>query len=976
MRHQYIHIFFLGFCSLLSTSLCAQAALTKTRADSLVKDARDLIRTDIDSSLYLFDQLLTIYPSNDDQLELYSLYFNGFKSRGGYESAMPLFQRALRLKPSVKNIEVYGYIMNVKLIAHRQMNQYDSVTTLSEQIIALAQKLDQDWLLIDAYVERGINFERMGDYASALENFKLAERLVEVGGDLKEKSTVYTNISNYFQTIDEKEDALIYGKKALEVVQELNDLNVTAQIANNVGLVFDDLKQFDSAQYYYEIALEAALISGNEFGEHVTKLNMGLNAYRNQDYQAAIPYFYEVTIFFEKIGDNYGLALCYYNYSRIYYALDQLELAAANGEKGYQLAKENDLIRLVGEIAETLAKIYDKQLNYKKAYDMVFEYTIIRDSLVNADKNREIGRLESRLELEQARIENKGLVQEQEIKESELATTRLAILAVSLLLAVAIIALLLYTRSNRRLTTSRQVVQEQANRLEELNHLKSQFFANISHELRTPLTLIRGQLEWLKQSKVSLESEERIKNALRSSNQLGNMIEDLLDLSKVELGKQQIHLVPSETNAMLSRIVGSFQSFAESRQLSLVFKDQTQTPVFANIDIRQFEKVINNLLYNSFKFTSRGGSVEVKLSQIKDDVQIEVADDGRGIDAKELPNVFDRFYQSGSSDGGDPGSGLGLAIAKEIVGLHSGTIKVKSALGKGTTFSIQLPRTAPPATQSSDKASVNLSIEDLISQKWVKGKLHKPKVLIAEDNDEMLTYLKEVLSGYFEIKTVNNGTEALEALSVQVPDLILSDVMMPKMDGFELLEALKSNVSYQQIPVILLTARSAQEDRMQGLRLGVDDYITKPFDREELLIRMINVSANLEQRLSLANDPNKPETSSNVQETSLSLEDDKLIRKAENFVESKIDNSKLKVADIAYHLGVSERQLYRKLNTLTGLTPAQFLNEVRLQYARKLLINKKYQKVEPLATAVGFSSGAYFSKLYYERFGKRPVELL
>ncbi len=951
----------------------AQASVSKSDADSLVNNAMNLIRIDIDSSINLFNHVLATHPSNDDQIALYSQYLGGFKNIGSYEMAMPLFRQALQLKPSLKNIQNYGFIVTTKLIAHRQLNEYDSVSALSEEIIALAQKLDQGWLLVDAYVERGINFERMGDYAQALENFKLAESLVESQGMLEEKSTVYTNLSNYFQTIDEKEDALIYGKKSLEVARELADPNVTAQIANNVGLVYDDLKQFDSAQYYYEIGLKAALSAGNEFGIHLTKLNLGLNAYRKEEYQAALAYFDEVVVFFDKIGDNYGLVLCYYNYSRIYNAIGQLDQAVKYGEEAYQLAKENNLIRLVGEIAETLAKIYDRQLKYKKAYDMVFEYTIIRDSLVNADKNREIGRLESRLELEQARVENQGLLQQQRVKDSELATTRLAILAVSLLLAVAIIALLLYTRSNRRLTASRQVIQDQANRLEELNHLKSQFFANISHDLRTPLTLIKGQLEWLKQSKVSLESEERIKNALRSSNQLGNMIEDLLDLSKVELGQQQIHPIPTELNVTMSRMVGSFQSLAESRKISLTWLEETQESIFANIDVRQFEKVINNLLYNAFKFTSAGGEVRVILSKAEEQVEIEITDNGRGIAAAELPHLLDRFYQSGSNQDKDPGSGLGLAIAKEIVDLHHGKISVSSTPGKGATFLIQLP-ILDPATDLDQRVTQPLSIEELIAQKWVKGKLHKPKVLIAEDNTEMLAYLEEVLSGYFEIRSVLNGLEVLKALAEQKPDLILSDVMMPKMDGFQLLAALKENISYRQIPVILLTARSAQEDRMQGLRLGVDDYITKPFDREELLIRMINLTANLEQRLALANEPDGSEETPTVTEEILSPNDDKLIRKAENFIESRVGDSKLKVADIAYHLGVSERQLYRKLGSLTGLTPAQFLNEVRLEYARKLLVNKKHNKVDALASAVGFSSGAYFSKLYFERFGKRPTD--
>lgn len=511
-------------------------------------------------------------------------------------------------------------------------------------------------------------------------------------------------------------------------------------------------------------------------------------------------------------------------------------------------------------------------------------------------------------------------------------------------------------------------------KLEELNQLKSKFFANISHELRTPLTLINGQLETIQREKRSSQIDKYVDSSLRNAAQLGNMIEDLLDLSKLELGQNIVDPKPTQLNKAIKRIASSFQSLSDSKSITLAYSDESEGNVFVDLDLRQFEKVLNNLIYNALKFTSEKGEVGVNVKANSEFVYIEVYDTGNGIKADELPYIFDRFYQAKNQIAEETGSGLGLAISKEIVELHKGVIEAKSALNEGTKFIVSLPRIFGDFEEEIEETEdQNLSIEQFLEQHIIKGNLDKPYVLMVEDNAEMQDYLKSILAPNFNISQVGNGQEALDWLKTNKTDLIITDVMMPVMTGFELLESLKKSLSYQHIPVILLTARSSKEDRMEGLRFGVDDYITKPFDRDELLIRAVNLVKNLQARITIAKEMPDEEGADELQ---ISQTDEKMIRTAEQYIESRISESSLSVSDVASSVAMSERQFYRKIGKLTGMTPANFMMEIRLHYAHKLLIDGKMIKLSQVASEIGISSPSYFSKLFYERFGKRASKFL
>lgn len=509
-------------------------------------------------------------------------------------------------------------------------------------------------------------------------------------------------------------------------------------------------------------------------------------------------------------------------------------------------------------------------------------------------------------------------------------------------------------------------------KLQQLDQLKSKFFANISHELRTPLTLIHGNLEALQQGSKSSMVKQRVENSKRNANQLSEMIEDLLDLSKLELGQSNVLLKPTQVNRHLNRMVQSFQSFAESKNIFLHYEDGWKNPVHANMDIRQFEKVINNLLYNAFKFTSQNGSVSVKTYATDHFIYLEIIDTGEGIENDELPYIFDRFYQAKNQVSGETGSGLGLAITKEIVELHEGTIEVKSKLNVGTSFIISLPRILDAPEEEYE--SENPSLENFLEKTILKGAVDKSHILVVEDNEEMQEYLYEILQPHFNVSQVNHGQEALRWLKTNNPELIISDVMMPVMSGFELLEQLKGSPSYQHIPVIMLTARSSKEDRMEGLRFGVDDYITKPFERDELLVRTINLIMNLKNRISLSQEPAKK--TSNKASVTITKEDEVMVKTAEIYIESRMSNSSLSVREVASSVAMSERQFYRKIGQITGMTPANFMLEIKLHYAHQKLVNGEISKLDQISSAVGISSPSYFSKLFYERFGKRPSQYL
>lgn len=390
--------------------------------------------------------------------------------------------------------------------------------------------------------------------------------------------------------------------------------------------------------------------------------------------------------------------------------------------------------------------------------------------------------------------------------------------------------------------------------------------------------------------------------------------------------------------------------------------------VHVAMDEDKFEKIINYLIYNAIKFNIKGGWIKINAETSADghSAIVRVNNSGAAISKHDLPHKFERFYQGGTSAAKAGGAGIGLSLVKEFTQLMNGTVQVSGIPETGSTFTLQFP-----IVQKGEKeAPADEELFEAPSEDWER--LHeKQLVLLVEDNTEMRYYLKEVLGDSVTLAEAGNGKEALQWLESNIPDLIISDIMMPQMDGRELINRLKSEDAFKKIPIITLSALADKENQVSMLRLGIDDYLVKPFNAIELRVRVFNLLNNMQERRQFALQPSEP--------GDISLEGteaDEFRNKIKEFVLSKIKNINVSVFDVAYELAMSERQLYRTAKSLTGCTPAQLIKEIRLQKAYELLLSGDIQKIDDVSRRVGFDTSAYFSKQFFVRFGKRPTEFL
>lgn len=534
----------------------------------------------------------------------------------------------------------------------------------------------------------------------------------------------------------------------------------------------------------------------------------------------------------------------------------------------------------------------------------------------------------------------------------------------------------------------KQVIEEQAEELKNLDEVKSTFFANISHELRTPLTLMLAPIDAALKSKRLHEREATfLQTAKQSGKQLLKLINSILDLSKLEANKLEIHPVPTPFFAFTRRVVSIFEALAQQQGIQLIFDYRAEETLRLHLDREKLEIVINNLLSNAIKFTPPKGKITVTVQDHHNNITILVADTGRGIHPDDLPHVFNRFYQTKQPNtAAEGGTGIGLAFCKEIARLFEGDISVESNLGKGTTFCFEFPRVEIFDTMTSleleeEVAEVALPVANALEDLSNNSKIAKSrKLLLVEDNPTLRNFLKTLLS-HHEVVAAANGVEALEQLQNYAPDLIISDVMMPIMDGFQLLDQLKSNDSYRHIPMLMLTARASMQDKLKALRIGVDDYMTKPFEQDELYARVDNLLKNTAERTKWIHEV-EPEleeviaAKTTAKTISISSSDREWLEELEELVSKHIADSRLNTSFLAEELYLSRSQLFRKLKKLTGLSPSQYIQEFRLKKAFELFENKTYDSVKGVAHSVGYPHRNSFASQFKQRFGKLPSECL
>ncbi len=548
---------------------------------------------------------------------------------------------------------------------------------------------------------------------------------------------------------------------------------------------------------------------------------------------------------------------------------------------------------------------------------------------------------------------------------------------VFLLIGTLFLILYMVQRRERNKFRLRQMEQD-ARKTEEVNQMKFRFFTNVSHELRTPLTLIISPLESMIKETADDKWRDKLEMMHRNALRLLNLVNQLLDFRKNEMAGLHLTLSEGDIVAYVRNICNSFLTFSEKRNVHLTFFSAMDS-LNMSFDEDKVGKIVMNLLSNAFKFTPEKGRVDVSLELLEgtpETLEIKVSDTGVGIKDEDKEHIFERFYQAESKEKStlSTGSGIGLSLVRDFVTLHGGAVRVFDNVGSGSVFIVDIPvkhspvNVATPLSEEAaeeDAAALELPEEKTQVKERSEPDKKKPAVLVVDDNEDFAAFMKDSLSLYFSVRVASDGQQAWEMLSEWMPSLIISDLMMPKMDGNELCRRVKSDKRMGDIPFILLTAKQSVENKVEGLTIGADDYVTKPFNMEVLILRMrklIDLSAKTGRRTHIDPEP------SEIVITSL---DEKLIENAVAYVEANIARSELSVEELSRELGMSRVHLYKKLLQITGKTPIEFIRIIRLKRAA-LLLRESQQNVSEIAYQLGFNNPKYFSKYFKDEFGVLP----
>ncbi|MFT7196653.1 MAG: signal transduction histidine kinase/DNA-binding response OmpR family regulator [Marinoscillum sp.] len=719
---------------------------------------------------------------------------------------------------------------------------------------------------------------------------------------------------------------LAYAEKAIEILKaKLNrsDTLMMESLARHLN-VAGLYREGELAMNTFREGLSVAKEVGNHTLQAYILNNMGYEFLIKQEYDKAIPYH-----------------------------LEALDISMLGGLKG-----------LASNSFNNLSVCYRNKGMHKEALDFFHCFLYIQSDINTNKYYQNLAEVQVTHEVDRFELKNELLLSEQKLQGRQ----RL-ILIITLFFLLLIIIFIFWSR--KRITKTNE-------KLIALDNVKSRFFANISHELRTPITLINGPIEAMingTHGEVSPGLKNQLMVVKNNGRNLLNLINEILDLTKLEAGKLKLVENPLKLFPFLNELLGAYQSEINDRKINFRFYYNYEKDATISVDEVKIAKIINNLLSNAFKFTSEAGEIVLSVGKINDQISISVKDSGQGIHQDDIQHVFERFYQTGQLQSkASGGTGIGLALSQELAKLHHGLITVNSVLGNGSEFTFSFPLTEAQSRTVEVEEEFNVGLVetslDQVIERYVGAfEVERPVLLLTEDHKEMREFIASIVRPFFEVLEAENGLEALDLLQVHRVDMIVSDVMMPKMDGFELLEKIKGDKRLMNISMIMLTARAAEEDKLFALTLGVDDYLTKPFSREELLVRSKNILANRIIR--------KLE---NIQ-PSLDTEEfngtsSELINRSKEIIEMHLSDNLLTVLFLASELSMSERQLLRKMKLITGLTPIQFIKEIRLQKAKQLFESQQIESVAQAAYEVGFEKVQYFSEQYIKRFGKRPSDLL
>ena len=546
-----------------------------------------------------------------------------------------------------------------------------------------------------------------------------------------------------------------------------------------------------------------------------------------------------------------------------------------------------------------------------------------------------------------------------------------AIYSVLILVLVLVVARAIIVRE--RLRANLQLERVELEKMQEVNEMKSRFFANVSHEFRTPLTLIAGPVNDILEKEDNPGKRQHLQIVKRNTDRLKRLIDQIIDLSQLEAGKLSINEKEINLFEFLRALSSSFSSLAVKKKISYHL-EIPKKHVTVIIDDEKLEMILYNLISNALKFTPAGGVVTVSTAMTNDEagsyLRLAVCDTGPGLDEKEKQEVFERFYRIQDQSYNHEGTGIGLALTRELVELLDGHIAVGGQKGEGAVFQITIPvKIAKLPIQELNSITTTPMANQTLDKQMQEKSPDGHKILIVEDNEDLRQYIKGILGESYHSMEAEDGESGLQIANEEIPDLIISDLMMPKMQGSELCHSLKADEKTSHIPFIMVTAKAAREDKLAGLEYGADDYLSKPFDRKELRLKVRNILLRRERlqekmRRELMTHPNPGKVHS---------QDDRFLMRLREIIENRLGDPNLNVNFLSHEMGMSRVQVYRKLLGVTGLSASDFIRNMRIHKAAELL-KGDWGSVSDVAYEVGFNNLSYFTKCFKAQYNQTPSE--
>lgn len=971
-------------------SCCAASAQKQHRIDSLQRALND-VASDT-AKIHIYRQLATL--AADDDLEaglryaheaflLADRYHHSdlktsvltdigslYRNKSDYRTAIRYFKKAIASQTDKEN-QILAATWFELGIAYLRITELDSSRNVLEKALAICLRFGDKHTMAGVLNCLGNVDKDQNDYKSATENYLKSTEIFQSINDQAGVTQTLSNLGNIQYLMGNYEPALQYALKSLVIAEAIDKKSSIAYSDRLLGRIYRKTGKFDEALKRYGDAIEIYTKLGARRDVGETRLNRGNIYFEKLQFPLAIIEYQRSLDVVRSIRDTANMVYSMAAIGMTFVEMNAHTKAFLYLDSALQFSKQTRQAHMSMDIYESLSQLRAKEKRFEDAYDYHQRFTAIKDSLAIIQNRDEAQELAARYQAKQQESEITTLNAQNEVKALQLEKSETGL---KYLIGFVALCLLLLALIFNRYTIKRRT----ARKLEELDRMKSRFFSNISHEFRTPLSLIIGPLQQKLSTIQNIEEQQQTEVMLRNAHRLQDLINQLLDLSKIEAGEMKLKVAKGDPSNFLSLILPSFDSLAEQKKIK--YQYSVCNSHFGFFDHDKVEKIINNLLSNAFKFTPSNGNVNVNCSIVDEHLKIAVADSGAGIPEDQIDKIFMRFYQlDDTTTRAEEGSGIGLALCKELTVLHRGKLFVTSKYGEGSTFNLEIPLAASQyrraefvdtpgiiVRQSDPSVPLGVPAESDIEHSLDDG---VPMVLIAEDNDDMRKFVAKILEHDFNVVVVNNGAVAWEQTQSIIPDLIISDLMMPIVDGCDLCEKVKTHKATSHIPVVLLTARADQQSKLTGLKIGADDYLTKPFDPKELMIRVQNLIAQRKKLRALFS----TEILLVPRQLTVTAPETAFINLVLEILESHYQDSGFGVEAFTEAVGLSRMQLHRKLKSITGKSPGDFLRQFRLERAQQLLQLKGMQ-VSQVAYDVGFNNLSNFTKAFKDFSGVTPSE--